>query len=75
MDLERAGVKVDWVRMLEASECSNILLLVASIANSFVGECILEAAALLYLCHGLTLLVCYQITFLIPPCELPIHSY
>jgi hypothetical protein len=41
MDLEREGVKIDWVRMLEVFERSNILLLVAAIANSFVGECML----------------------------------
>jgi hypothetical protein len=56
---------MDWVCVLEASEGSNILLLVASIANSFVGECILEAAVLLCLYHGVTLPICYQITFLI----------
>src|SRR5271168_2912050 len=65
MDLEREGVQMDWVRVLEASKCSNILLLVASIANRFVGECILEVAVLLCLYHGITLPICHQITFLI----------
>jgi hypothetical protein len=65
VDLKRERVKIDWVRMLEASECFNILFLVTSSADSFIRKCILETAVLLYLYHGVTLPICHQITFLI----------
>ena len=65
MNLEREGINIDWMRMLEASEGSNILFLIASFANSFVGEYILKMAVLLCLYHGVTLPICYQVSFLI----------
>jgi hypothetical protein len=51
--------------MLKASKCSNILFLITSFTNSFIGEYILEAAVLLYLYHNITLPICHQIAFLI----------
>jgi hypothetical protein len=60
MDFEREGVKIDWVRVLEASECSNILLPLLPLL-SFVGECILEVAVVLYLYHDITSPIYYQV--------------
>jgi hypothetical protein len=51
--------------MLEASECSNILFLVTSSADSFIRKYILKTAVLLYLYHGVVLPICHQIAFLI----------
>jgi hypothetical protein len=65
VDLKRERVKIDWVRMLEVSECSNILFLVTSSADSFIRKYILETAVLLYLYHGVALSICHQITFFI----------
>jgi hypothetical protein len=51
--------------MLEVSECSNILFLVTSSADSFIRKYILETVVLLYLYYGVALFICHQITFLI----------
>jgi hypothetical protein len=65
MDLKRERVKIDWVGVIKAFECPNILLLAAPIANSFIGKCILETIVLLYLYHDVALFICHQITFFI----------
>jgi hypothetical protein len=65
VDLKRERVKIDWVRILEVSECFNIFFLVTFSANSFIRKYILETAVLLYLYYGVTLLIYHQITFLI----------
>ena len=65
IDLKREGVNIDWMCVLEASECSNILFLAAFIANTFIRKYIFETAVLLYLYYSITLSIYYQIIFLI----------